>query len=127
MSVAVIINPISGGAGPGAARAKAQLALAVVDAHGDRPEILVTERVGHARELAAGAVQRGARLVLAWGGDGTINEVASALVFGEVPLGIVPAGSGNGLARELGVARRAERGIADARASEHPLMDVREI
>jgi len=127
VSVAVIINPISGGAGPDAARAKAQLALAVVDAHGDRPDILLTERVGHARELAKGAMQRGARLVIAWGGDGTINEVASALVFGEVPLGIVPAGSGNGLARELGVARRPERAIADALAAEPTLMDVGEI
>jgi YegS/Rv2252/BmrU family lipid kinase len=127
VSVTVIINPISGGAGLDAARARAQLALAVVDAHGDRPEILLTERVGHARELATGAMQRGARLVIAWGGDGTINEVASALVFGEVPLGIVPAGSGNGLARELGVARRPERAIADALAAEPTLMDVGEI
>jgi YegS/Rv2252/BmrU family lipid kinase len=127
MSVTVIINPVSGGAAPGAARRKAQLALAVVEAHGDRPEVLVTEGVGHARELAAGALQRGARLVLAWGGDGTINEIASALVFGEVPLGIVPAGSGNGLARELGVSTRAERAIADALAAEGRLMDVGEI
>jgi len=127
VSVAIIINPISGGAGPDAARAKAQLARAVVDAHGDRPDILLTERVGHARELAQSAMQRGARLVIAWGGDGTINEVASALVFGEVPLGIVPAGSGNGLARELGVARRPERAIADALAAEPRLMDVGEI
>lgn len=127
MSVTVIINPIAGGAGPAAARKRAQIALAVIEAHGDRPEVLITERVGHARELAAGALQRGARLVLAWGGDGTINEVASALVFGEVPLGIVPAGSGNGLARELGVARRAERAIADALAAEAKSIDVGEI
>ena len=127
MSVTVIINPISGGAGPAAAQRKAQLALAVIEAHGDRPEVLLTERVGHARELAAGALQRGARLVLAWGGDGTINEIASALAFGEVPLGIVPAGSGNGLARELGVAARAERAIADALAAQPKLMDVGEI
>ena len=107
MSIAIIINPISGGARPGAARARAQLALAVVDAHGDPAEVLLTEGVGHARELAKSAVRRGARLVLAWGGDGTINEVASALAFDDVPLGIVPAGSGNGLARELGVHRAA--------------------
>jgi diacylglycerol kinase (ATP) len=127
VSVTVIINPISGGAGPDVARRKARLALAVVETHGDRPEILLTERVGHARELAKGAVQRGARLVLAWGGDGTINEIASALVFGEVPLGLIPAGSGNGLARELGVARRAERAMADALAAEPRRMDVGEI
>ncbi len=127
MSTAIIINPISGGASPSAARARAQLALAVVDAHGDPVEVLMTEGVGHARELAKSAVRRGARLVLAWGGDGTINEVASALAFDEVPLGIVPAGSGNGLARELGVNLRAERAIADALQAVPRAIDVGEI
>src|SRR4051812_36134898 len=109
MSVAIIINPISGGARRDAARARAQIARAVVDRHGDPAAVFVTEGVGHARVLAKGAVGRGARLVMAWGGDGTINEVASALAFDEVPLGIIPAGSGNGLARELGVSLRPER------------------
>jgi YegS/Rv2252/BmrU family lipid kinase len=127
VSTAIIINPISGGASPRAARARAQLALAVVDAHGDPVEVLLTEGVGHARELAKSAVRRGARLVLAWGGDGTINEVASALAFDEVPLGIIPAGSGNGLARELGVHPRAERAIADALQAVPRPMDLGEI
>ena len=127
MSTVIIINPISGGASPRAARARAQLALAVVDAHGDPVEVLLTEGVGHARELAKSAVRRGARLVLAWGGDGTIHVVASALAFDEVPLGIVPAGSGNGLARELGVARRPERAIADALQAVPRPMDLGEI
>jgi len=127
VSVAIIINPISGGARPGTARARVQLARAVVDADGDPAEVFVTEGVGHARELAKAAVTRGVRLVMAWGGDGTINEVASALAFDEVPLGIVPAGSGNGLARELGVHPRAERAIADALAAEPRRMDLGEI
>jgi diacylglycerol kinase (ATP) len=127
VSTVIIINPISGGASPRAARARAQLALAVVDAHGDPVEVLLTEAVGHARELAKSAVRRGARLVLAWGGDGTINEVASALAFDDVPLGIVPAGSGNGLARELGVQPRAERAIADALQAVPRPMDLGEI
>jgi YegS/Rv2252/BmrU family lipid kinase len=127
LSTVIIINPISGGASPRAARARAQLALAVVDAHGDPVEVLMTEAVGHARELAKSAVRRGARLVLAWGGDGTINEVASALAFDEVPLGIVPAGSGNGLARELGVHPRAERAIAEALHAVPRPMDLGEI
>jgi diacylglycerol kinase (ATP) len=127
MSVAIIINPISGGARPDAVRAKAQIALAVVAAHGDHPEVFVTEGVGHARELAKTAVRRGMRLVMAWGGDGTMNEVASALVFDDVPLGIIPAGSGNGLARELGIARRPEQAIADALAAEPRPLDVGEI
>ena len=127
MSTVIIINPISGGASPRDARARAQLALAVVDSHGDPVEVLLTEAVGHARELAKSAVRRGARLVLAWGGDGTINEVASALAFDDVPLGIVPAGSGNGLARELGVHPRAERAIADALQAVPRPMDLGEI
>jgi YegS/Rv2252/BmrU family lipid kinase len=127
MSVAIIINPISGGARRDAARARAQIALAVVDQHGDPAEVFVTEGVGHARALAKAAVSRGSRLVMAWGGDGTINEVASALAFDEVPLGIIPAGSGNGLARELGVSLRPERAIADALAAEPQPMDLGEI
>lgn len=127
MSVAVIINPISGGARPGTARARARLAIDVVERHGDRPEVFVTERAGHARELAQAAMARGMRLVMAWGGDGTINEVASALAFGEVPLGIIPAGSGNGLATALGISRRPERAIAGALRSESRRIDVGEL
>ena len=127
MFTAIIINPISGGASLRTARDRAQLARAVVDAHGDPADVLMTEGVGHARELAKSAVRRGARLVLAWGGDGTINEVASALAFDEVPFGIIPAGSGNGLARELGVHPRAERAIADALQAVPRPMDVGEI
>jgi diacylglycerol kinase (ATP) len=127
LSVAIIINPVSGGARPDAARRRAELAAAVVDTHGDRAEVFVTERAGHARELARAAAGRGVRLVIAWGGDGTINEVASALAFDDVPLGIVPAGSGNGLALELGIDRRPERAIANALRAEPRPMDVGEI
>jgi len=127
MAVAIIINPISGGAGPAAARQRAELARAVMDGHSEPAELFLTERPGHARELATAAVGRGARLVLAWGGDGTINEVASALAFGDVPLGIVPAGSGNGLARELGVNLRPRLAIADALAARPRLMDAGEL
>ena len=102
--VAVIINPISGlGARPDAARRRAEIAAACVEAHRVAADIFVTERRHHARELAHAAVTNGATTVIAWGGDGTVNEVASALVFREAALGIVPSGSGNGLARELAV------------------------
>ena len=100
--VAVIINPISGlGARPDTARRRAELAAVCVEAHHVAADIFVTERRHHARELAHAAVANGATTVIAWGGDGTVNEVASALAFGEAALGVVPSGSGNGLAREL--------------------------
>lgn len=127
MSVAVIINPISGGARPGAARERAQTALSVIERHGDNAEVFLTERPGHARELAKAAVRRGARLVLVWGGDGTINEVATALAFDEVPIGIVPAGSGNGLATELGIDREPAGAIAAALRADARLIDLGEL
>jgi len=90
-------------------------------------EVVVTERCGHAREIARDAAARGVGAVVAWGGDGTINEVASALAFGPVPLGIVPAGSGNGLARELRISANPEQAISAAlRATARPI-DVGEI
>jgi YegS/Rv2252/BmrU family lipid kinase len=127
LSIAIIINPISGGARPDTARARAALAASVVDRHGDPAEVFVTERPGHACELAKAAVARGVRLVMAWGGDGTINEVARALAFGDVPLAIVPAGSGNGLASELGIDPRPERAIADALQAEPRSIDLGEL
>jgi YegS/Rv2252/BmrU family lipid kinase len=127
VSTTIIINPISGGARPGVARDRAALARAVLEARGEAVEVFVTEAVGHGREIARAAVRQGARLVIAWGGDGTINEVASALAFGDVPLGIVRAGSGNGLARELGVDSQPGAAIANALAATPRPMDVGEI
>jgi len=102
--VAVIINPISGlGVRPDTARKRAELAAACVEAHRVTAEIFVTERRHHARELAQAALTRGIEVVIAWGGDGTVNEVASVLVDRDAALGVVPSGSGNGLARELGL------------------------
>ena len=60
-------------------------------------------RSGHAGEIATQAVEHGAAMVIAWGGDGTINEVGHALAGTDTTLGIVPAGSGNGFARNLGI------------------------
>jgi YegS/Rv2252/BmrU family lipid kinase len=125
--VTVIINPISAGAGLVAARRKARIATTLVEQRGEQADVVLTERSGHARDLAKAAADRGARLVIAWGGDGTVNEVASALAFGDVPLGIVPAGSGNGLARGLGIARDADRALADALAAASRPLDIGEI
>ena len=102
--LAVVINPISGtGRRRGAAGSRADQAAALLERRGVQAEVHVTEGPGHARELAHGALARGVSTVVAWGGDGTVNEVASAVAFRDATLAIVPAGSGNGLARELGI------------------------
>ncbi len=64
-------------------------------------EVRFTERAGHAVELAHGCVADAVDIVVAVGGDGTVNEVARALVHTGTALGIIPCGSGNGLARHL--------------------------
>ena len=126
--VAVIINPVSGvRGGVSAARTRARLAAAVLERHGCAAEILVTTHGGHARELTQGARQRGADVVVAWGGDGTLNEVGSSLAFTSTPLGIIPSGSGNGLACELGIPRRPERALEAALLGETRLIDIGEV
>ncbi|MGI9543993.1 MAG: diacylglycerol/lipid kinase family protein, partial [Cyclobacteriaceae bacterium] len=65
--------------------------------------ISFTEGAGHAIELAKQAIEEGFNFVTAVGGDGTVNETAQALLNSETALGIVPFGSGNGLARDLSI------------------------
>ena len=106
MSVIAIINPISGaGADTSAAARRTAMLREAAERRGIDLDIRLTERAGHARELATAAVASGAMLVIAWGGDGTINEVGAALIGTEAMLGVVPAGSGNGLAAALALPR----------------------
>ena len=75
-------------------------------------EIAHTTYPGHATELARAAAGEGVECVAAVGGDGTINEVGSGLVGTETALGIVPVGSGNALARGLGVPIQPHRALS---------------
>ena len=65
-----------------------------------------TQRPGHATQLASKAVEEAYDIVVAVGGDGSVNEVAQALIGSHVPLGILPAGSGNGFAMNQGIGRK---------------------
>jgi diacylglycerol kinase (ATP) len=92
-----IINPISGGKKKDGVP---DLIEKNLDTGRFTPVILFTDSVSHARQLAKEAVNK-FDLVVAVGGDGTVNEVASAIVGTNTALGIIPFGSGNGLARFL--------------------------
>jgi diacylglycerol kinase (ATP) len=87
-------------------------------------EVAFTERAGHATELAKVAVENGTDIVVASGGDGTVNEVASALVNTNIPMGILPAGSGNGLARCLGISMSYALALRTIIKGNTRLMDV---
>ena len=88
------------------------------------PEVIFTERPGHATEIAANAIANGADIIVASGGDGTVNEVASALVDTDIPMGILPAGSGNGLARCLGISMSYALALRTIIRGNTKLMDV---
>ncbi|OFW01441.1 MAG: hypothetical protein A3I61_14850 [Acidobacteria bacterium RIFCSPLOWO2_02_FULL_68_18] len=126
--VAVIINPISGAGGrKGVAQARAELAGSMIARRGLEVEVFVTERPGQARELAGAALDDGASMVVAWGGDGTVNEVGSSLAFRDATLGIVPSGSGNGLARELRIPFDPVRAIEVALGGRECWIDAGEL
>ena len=99
MNIRIIINPVSG---TDAARKRAKKVVLALEEEFNIKGIK-TERAGHATELARQAVNDGVEIVVAVGGDGTVNEIASALVGTETALIIVGTGSGNGLARDLGM------------------------
>ena len=65
--------------------------------------LLPTTRAGSATELARNAVQQGCQMVVACGGDGTINEVVNGIAGTNAPLAVLPAGTANILAKELGI------------------------
>lgn len=98
-----IINPISG---IGKQKKVEKLIDRKLDLSVYTPEIRYTENAGHAAVISKEAADAGIDVVVAVGGDGTINETASGLTGSDTALGIVPAGSGNGLARHLKIPMR---------------------
>ena len=112
---AAIVNPV---AGPAVNRTRNRQSSDLVKrAFADEAtacEVVFTKYAGHARELASNFASQGVSPIIAWGGDGTVNEVASALAFQPAVLGIVPTGSGNGLARELGISLDPSGALATA-------------
>jgi len=95
-----VINPVSGGKKKTTFNKQV---LEVLDLSRFDPTFKVTNHANHAYELAKSAVEEQYDAVIAVGGDGTINEIGTALVGTKIPLGIVPEGSGNGLALYLGI------------------------
>ena len=96
--IVFIMNPISGTSSKAAIPS---LIESTLNKELFEYEIRMTERAGHASEIATEAKNNHVDIVVAVGGDGTINEVARSIVHSDTALGIIPCGSGNGLARHL--------------------------
>ena len=105
-----IVNPIAG-------KGKNELSETFLETFFPNEEYLVsiknTEFILHANELTKNSIEEGAQIIVACGGDGTINEVASSLVNTSVVLGILPMGSGNGLASNLKIPKNLKKALLD--------------
>jgi YegS/Rv2252/BmrU family lipid kinase len=113
-----ILNPRAGLA---AARARHALARSP---YWRATEVRETSAPGDARRFAAEAAAAGAETVLAIGGDGTANETAWGLLGTSVAFGLVPMGSGNGLARTLGIPLSPDRALSTLADAVPRAMDV---
>ncbi|MGC1461398.1 MAG: YegS/Rv2252/BmrU family lipid kinase [Terracidiphilus sp.] len=100
--VALIYNPASGQHSAGR-KASVQEALAVFAEAGIVAEAFVTDGVGSATVQAQEAIRQGCDTILACGGDGTVHEVLQSLVGSDVALGVIPLGTANALAADLGL------------------------
>ena len=104
----VIINPISG-------RSSKHNVVSTISSCIDTDKYDVTIRftsyAGHATKIAEDAVNDGVDVVVAVGGDGTVNEIARSLVKTDTALGIIPCGSGNGLARHLRIPMNVRKAV----------------
>lgn len=116
-----IINPFSGGG-------KGKTVLPRIEQFLDTSiydwDHVFTEHKGHATVLAREAAQKHFDVIVAVGGDGTVNEVAAGLIHTDKIMGIIPAGSGNGLAMHLGLGRKQEKAIQALNAQQSITIDT---
>jgi YegS/Rv2252/BmrU family lipid kinase len=106
--IVFIVNPVSG-------IGKQKVIERLIDERLDKAKfvssIVYTNAPGHATEISRTAAADGVDIVVAVGGDGTVNETAAGLVGTSTALAIVPAGSGNGLARHLKIPMNLKHAI----------------
>ncbi|MEN2489330.1 diacylglycerol kinase family protein [Flavobacterium sp. B11] len=119
-----IINPISGS---GKHNITTSYLLSQFPKEEYQIEIDYTKQKKHAIELAKTAVANNPHYIVACGGDGTINEVASALIGSNIKLGIVPVGSGNGLASNLNIPRNFDKAVEIIKKGNTVSIDVGKI
>lgn len=107
-TVLFIVNPVSGTSDKKNLPERIERSL---DKGRFAPLVLYSEHAGHAHSIAKEYVEQGVRKIIAVGGDGTVNEVASAVMNSSSILGIVPLGSGNGLARHLKIPMNIDKAV----------------
>lgn len=105
----MIANPAAGG---GRGMRVAERGVAALQQAGQNVDLRPTDRPGQAAELAREALRQGAERLIVCGGDGTLRELLPALAGSGCPLGLLPFGTANDLARGLGIPRRFKEAIS---------------
>jgi diacylglycerol kinase (ATP) len=116
-----LVNPASGNGSTG--RRWPELAHRA-ERHGLVGETLLSESPGHLIELAHGAVERGATLVVAVGGDGTLNEVVNGIAGRDVDLATIPLGTGMDFIRTYGIPRGFDEAVGVAAGGATRMIDA---
>jgi diacylglycerol kinase family enzyme len=114
-----IINTLS----PNAKKVQDEIA-SFFGGHANRPIVKLSKYKSHTIELALASISEGADIIVACGGDGTVNEVAQCLVNTPVKMGVLPIGSGNGLARHLRIPTKLPAALELLDRCECKSMDV---
>lgn len=116
-----IVNPIAG-------KGKAMITQSFLSGFFEKEDYHVvvkySEYKGHATALTQQSIHEKAEIIVACGGDGTINEVACCLVNSSIILGIIPMGSGNGLARNLKIPKQLKEAILHIKNQKETKIDV---
>lgn len=108
--IVIIANPAARSSSAG----KIKKAASILKEKGFETEILFTEKSSHAVDLARAALKKNPQLIIAAGGDGTINEVMNGIAGKEIPLAILPMGTTNVLAKELSIPENIHGAIETA-------------
>ena len=116
----VVLNPVAGNSDAGALRQSLERRFADVDWSYEVYRTTGEERV---TEIVRAALDRDFDVFVAVGGDGTVSGVAAGLVHTDIPLGIIPVGTGNALARDLGVPLNSEEALR-LLTGEHSVVDI---
>lgn len=120
MRVQAIINPISG---VGSKRKVPKMIEEMCADAGYDLSLSFTEYAGHASFIARREIERGVDCIIAVGGDGTVNEIARSMIHTNATLGIIPMGSGNGLARELHIPMAPKKALEVISRGEKTVID----
>lgn len=115
-----IVNPVSGTTNKSNIPEQAKT---ILDSSRFNFQIKRTEYAGHGYELARQAAADGIDYVIAVGGDGTVNEVGRGLINSDTAMGIIPLGSGNGLARDLGISTNVKKAMSVLNQEKVIIMD----